>query len=193
MTTVVGKVQSVHAGLSGDLGKEAHDSIQLELDGVVGDRHRSFQRETWERDKQPKGTIRRNERHWSAVSVEEIKHIEREMDLVEPLSAASLGANLCLEGVPDLSRLPRGSLLKFSSGVELMVEEYNPPCREMGRKLASIHTSNSGEPLAETAFSQAAKFSRGVVGVVEVAGVIRAGDDVTVELYRPPKWLRNSD
>ncbi len=116
MTTVVGKVQSVHAGLSGDLGKEAHDSIQLELDGVVGDRHRSFQRETWERDKQPKGTIRRNERHWSAVSVEEINHIEREMDLVEPLSAASLGANLCLEGVPDLSRLPRGSLLKFSSG-----------------------------------------------------------------------------
>ena len=193
MTTVVGKVQSVHAGLSGDLGKEAHDSIQLELDGVVGDRHRSFQRKTWERDKQPKGTIRRNERHWSAVSVEEISHIEQEMDLAEPLSAASLGANLCLEGVPDLSRLPRGSLLKFSSGAELMVEEYNPPCLEMGAQLASIHSSNSGEPLADTAFSQAAKFSRGVVGVVEVAGVISAGDEVTVELYQPPKWLRNAD
>ena len=138
-------------------------------------------------------TIRRNERHWSAVSVEEISLIEQAMDLAEPLSAASLGANLCLEGVPDLSHLPRGSLLKFSSGVELMVEEYNPPCLEMGAKLASIHSSNSGEPLADTAFSQAAKFSRGVVGVVEVAGVISAGDEVTVELYQPPKWLRNAD
>ena len=193
MTTVVGKVRSLHAGVSEDLGKETRETIQLELDGVVGDRHRSFQRETWEDDKQPKGTIRRNERHWSAVSVEEISLIEQAMDLAEPLSAASLGANLCLEGVPDLSRLSRGSLLKFSSGVELMVEEYNPPCLEMGAKLASIHSSNSGEPLADRAFSQAAKCSRGVVGVVEVAGVISAGEEVTVELYQPPKWLRNAD
>ena len=110
MTTVVGKVRSVHAGVSEDLGKETRETIQLELDGVVGDRHRSFQRETWEDDKQPKGTIRRNERHWSAVSVEEISLIEQAMDLAEPLSAASLGANLCLEGVPDLSRLSTISL-----------------------------------------------------------------------------------
>jgi MOSC domain-containing protein YiiM len=193
MTAVVGKVVSVHAGLGEDLSKEAQDSIQLELDGVVGDRHRSSQRTTWEGDKQPKGTVRRNERHWSAVSVEEIQHIEKEMDLAEPLSAASLGANLCLEGVPGLSRLAKGSLLKFSSGVELMIEEYNPPCRDMGKKLASLHSSKSGEALADTAFSQAAKFSRGVVGVVEVAGAINTGDEVTVQLYQPPKWLRNPD
>ena len=193
MSVVVGKVVSVHAGVGEDLGKEAQDSIQLELDGVVGDRHRSFQRKTWEGDKQPEGTVRRNERHWSAVSVEEIQHIEKEMDLAEPLSAASLGANLCLEGVPDLSRLTKGSLLKFSSGVELMVEEYNPPCLDMGKKLASLHSRKSGEALADTAFSQAAKFSRGVVGVIEVAGTINTGEEVTVELYQPPKWLRNTD
>ena len=193
MSSVVGKVVLVHRGTGEDLGKEVQDSIQLELDGVVGDRHRSFQRETWEHDKQPEGTVRRNERQWSAVSVEEMSHIATKMDLAEPLTAASLGANLCLRGIPDLSRLPRGSLLKFSSGVELQVEEYNPPCLEMGKKLASIYTTHSGEPLAETAFSQAAKFSRGVVGVVEVAGVISAGDAVTVELYQPPKWLRDKD
>ena len=190
MTVVVGKVVSVYAGVGKDLAKEEHASIQLELDGVVGDRHRSFERESWEGDKQAKGTIRRNERHWSAVSVEEIAHITTEMDLAQPLLAESLGANLCLEGVPSLSRLPKGSLLKFASGVELMVEEYNPPCLEMGQKLAALHSSNSGELLADTVFSQAAKFSRGVVGVVEVAGVIQAGDEVTVELYQPPKWLR---
>jgi MOSC domain-containing protein YiiM len=190
MTVVVGKVVSVYAGVGEGLAKEEHASIQLELDGVAGDRHRSFERKNWEGDKQAKGTIRRNERHWSAVSVEEIAHITTEMDLTQPLLAESLGANLCLEGVPNLSRLPKGSLLKFASGVELMVEEYNPPCLEMGQKLAALHSSNSGEPLADTAFSQAAKFSRGVVGVVEVAGVIKAGDEVTVELYQPPKWLR---
>ena len=110
--------------------------------------------------------------------------------MVQPLLAASLGANLCLQGVPDLSRLPRGSLLKFSSGVELMVEEYNPPCREMSEKLAAMHASNSGEWIPAGAFSQAAKFSRGVVVVVEVAGIISAGDEVRVELPQLPKWLR---
>ena len=112
------------------------------------------------------------------------------MDLAEPLLATSLGANLCLEGVPELSRLSRGTVLKFSSGVELMVEEYNPPCSDMGEKLASMHTSNSGEVIADNAFSQAAKFLRGVVGVVEVAGVINVGDEVVVEPERLPKWLR---
>jgi hypothetical protein len=42
-----------------------------------------------------------------------------------------------------------------------------------------------------TAFSGAAKFQRGVVGVVEVAGTIRSGDAVFVEAEQLPKWLRD--
>lgn len=186
----MGRVVSVHAGASGTLSKETRDAIEVELDGIVGDRHRGFFRENWKDDKQAEGVIRRNERHWSAVSVEELASIQQAMNLVQPLLAESLGANLCLQGVPDLSRLARGSLLKFSSGVELMVEEYNPPCREMGEKLAAMHTGNSDEWIPAGAFSQAAKFLRGVVGVVEVAGIIRAGDEVRVEPPQLPKWLR---
>ena len=115
----------MHAGSNDDLSKERYPSIQAELDGIVGDRHRSYSRETWSGDKQPKGTLRRNERQWSAVSVEELVDIQKNMDLKEPLSAASLGANLCLKGLPELSRLPKGTLLKFLSGAELIVEEYN--------------------------------------------------------------------
>jgi hypothetical protein len=189
---ITGKVVSVHAGLSDDLGKEQHPSIQAELDGIIGDRHRSHARRTWSGDKQPEGTVRRNERQWSAVSIEELVDIQQKMDLKEPLSAASLGANLCLEGLPELSRLPKGTLLKFPSGAELMVEEYNPPCREMGQKLAALHETISGKPLSTTAFSKAAKLSRGVVGVIEVAGTITAGDDVAVILYDSPKWLARS-
>ena len=166
--------------------------IQLELDGIVGDRHQSHERSTWQGDKQPEGTIRRNERQWSAVSVEELADIQDAMDLSEPLTATCLGANLCLSGLKELSRLPRGTLLKFPSGAELIVEEYNPPCHDMGKILASKYTSRSGKPLSSTAFSKAAKLTRGVVGVVDVAGRISAGDEVTVELYETPTWLVRS-
>jgi MOSC domain-containing protein YiiM len=189
---IMAHVVSVHSGSNDDLSKEEHPSIQIELDGVVGDRHRSFERTTWEGDKQPEGTTRRNERQWSAVSVEELARIQSDMDLSEPLTPTDLGANLCLQGINELSRLPKGTLLKFPSGVELIVEEYNPPCHDMGKKLAAVHTTRSGDALLSTAFSKAAKLTRGVVGVVEAAGPISAGDEVIVEVYEAPAWLKRS-
>ena len=192
MTKVVARVVSVHAGSNDDLSKEEHPTIQLELDGVVGDRHQSYQRRTWQGDKQPEGTIRRNERQWSAVSIEELAEIQDAMDLTEPPGATDLGANLCLAGLPELSRMPKGTLLKFPSGAELMVEEYNPPCHDMGKKLAAKYTTRSGEVLSSTAFSKAAKLNRGVVGVVEAAGAISAGDELTVDIYETPAWLLRS-
>lgn len=185
-------VVSVHAGSNDNLSKDQHASVQVELDGFVGDRHRSFERTTWQGDKQRQGTIRRNERQWSAVSVEELAEIGEAMDLIEPLTASSLGANLCLSGLNELSRLPRGTVLKFPSGAELIVEEFNPPCHDMGKQLASVLSTRSGKPLSSTAFSKAAKLTRGVVGVVEVAGKISAGDEVTIELYEAPRWLARS-
>jgi MOSC domain-containing protein YiiM len=185
-------VVSVHSGSNDDLSKQQHTTIQVELDGVVGDRHQSYVREAWKGDKQPEGSVRRNERQWSAVSVEELAEIQGAMDLSAPLTAARLGANLCLSGISELSRLPRGTILKFPSGAELMVEEFNPPCHELGTLIAAEHTTRSGRDLSSTAFSKAAKLSRGVVGVVEAAGSISAGDVVTVEIYETPSWLQRS-
>lgn len=194
MKTIVAQVASVHAGSNDDLSKDEQATIQVELDGVVGDRHRSYKRPTWQGDKQPEGTIRRNERQWSAVSLEELAEIQHAMDLTEPLTATCLGANLCLAGIKEFSRLPKGTVLKFPSGAELMVEEFNPPCHDMGKELASKYTTRTGEPLSSTAFSKAAKLTRGVVGVVEAAGMISAGDEVTVKIYETPAWLaRSSD
>ncbi|MDA9559607.1 MOSC domain-containing protein [Porticoccaceae bacterium] len=192
MNKITGLVDSVYLGASEEtLSKQSRDSLNAQLDGLVGDRHGSIEREAWGAgDKQVEGVIRRNERQWSAVSVEELAAIAKAMDLTEPLSAASLGANLCLSGVPELSRLPKGSILKFPSGAELMVEEYNPPCLDMGKKLASIHSTQSGKAIHDTAFSQAAQYTRGLVGVVEVPGMINAGDRVEVTVYQPPLWLR---
>ena len=186
---IIGQVVSVHAGLNTDLGKGQQAAIDLRLDGVVGDRHRSFERETWAGDKQPEGVTRRNERQWSAVSIEELEEISKAMELRGPLSAECLGANICFSGVPEFSRLPKGTVLQFPSGAELTVEEYNPPCHEMGKKISSSYKTQSGEPISTTAFSKAAKLTRGVVGVVDVAGTVNTGDDVTIILYETPPWL----
>ena len=192
MKTIIATVVSVHSGSNDDLSKEEHASIQVELDGIVGDRHRSYTRDTWKGDKQPLGTVRRNERQWSAVSVEELTEISEAMNLKKTITAASVGANLCIEGIPELSRLPKGTMLKFPSGVELLVEEFNPPCGDMSKRQASLHQTKSGECPSATAFAKAAKLNRGVVGVVEAAGTISAGDEVTVVLYETPSWLVRS-
>ena len=192
MEEIVAKIVSVHSGSNDDLSKEEHASIQVELDGIVGDRHRSYVRDTYKVDKQPYGTVRRNERQWSAVSAEELASISAEMNLKEGITAASVGANLCIEGISELSRLPKGTLLQFPSGAELTVEEFNPPCSDMSKIQALRHQTESGEPVSDTAFSKAAKLNRGVVGVVEAAGEINAGDEVTVVLYEQPSWLTRS-
>jgi len=69
VAALAGIVVSVHAGSNDDLSKEERPSIQVELDGIVGDAHRAFSRECWSGDKQPQGTVRRNERQWSADAI----------------------------------------------------------------------------------------------------------------------------
>jgi hypothetical protein len=100
------QVISVHTGSNKDSSKDEHPSIQAELNGIVGDAHQSYERKAWAGgDKQPEGTVRRNERQWSAVSVEELAEISAELDLTEDISAACVGANLCFSGISELSRL----------------------------------------------------------------------------------------
>ncbi len=184
-------IVSVYVGVEGQHGKEQRDSILLELDGVVGDRHQSFSRTCYDGDKQAKGTLRRNERQWSAVSVEELAEISESLRLTAPLTAADLGANLCLQGVQDLSRLPMGTILSFPSGAELMVSEYNPPCLDKGAQLADKYETHSGA-LSNIDFPKAAKLTRGIVGVVEVPGTIEPGDEVEIRVYQHPSWLARS-
>ena len=59
----------------------------------------------------------------------------------------------------------------------------------MSEHLAQNLKTNSGVTLSNSAFSEAAKFSRGLVGVVEVPGIVNVGDEVTVIRYKPAPWL----
>ncbi len=193
MDKIRGVVVSVHVGNHEHLAKEAQASIEFALDGIVGDRHRGYTRKCWAGgDKHTEGTLRRNERQWSAVSVQELADVSTAMELRDTLTAAETGVNLCLDGIGELSRLPKGSLLKFPSGAELIVEEYNPPCGCAGTELAKRHRTQTGAKLENTAYSKAAKLSRGLVGSIEVAGMVSAGDEVEVAVYSHPSWLQRS-
>ena len=184
--TLNGKVVSVHVGNNEDMSKQAQPSLKAEIGGISGDKHNCPVRETWSGEWQPEGTIRRNERQWSAVSMEELAHISERLDLTEPLSATTLGANLCIEGIPEFSLLTRGTSLWFPSGAVLMVEEYNPPCGDMGEQIAVTYSTHSGESLTGQSWLRPASGRRGLVGVIDVAGDIRAGDEVEIRVYGEP-------
>jgi len=184
--TLTGKVISVHSGGNEDLSKHIRESLDVEIGGIAGDKHQGFVRKAWEGEWEPAGTRRRNERQWSGVSVEELAHIMERLDLTKPLTPETLGANLCVAGIPEFSLLPKGTKLVFPSGAVLLVEEYNPPCTDMGAQIAAKYTTTSGKPLADDAWLRPASGRRGVVGVVDVPGVIEAGDDVEVRIYEAP-------
>jgi MOSC domain-containing protein YiiM len=191
MKKLTGKVHSVHTGSNNNLGTIEEDVIEVQLDGIKNDPHRGYTRKTWVGDKQKEGTIRRNERQWSAVSLEEIAKISKTMNLSTLIDPSTLGANLCLSGISNFSSLPKGSILKFPSGVELMIEEYNPPCSGMGKRIAEVHTDHSKQKISNTAFSKASKLNRGLVGTIETTGKICKGDTVSITVYAHPKWLNN--
>jgi hypothetical protein len=184
--TLAGRVVSVHLGNNEDFSKEQQESLLAEIGGFAGDKHQGPVREAFDGEWEPKGTLRRNERHWSGVSVEELAHISDCLDLTEPLGPAILGANLCIEGIAEFSLLPKGTKLLFPSGAVLLVEEYNPPCSDMGAQIAARYSTRSGEPLNEQSWLRPASGRRGLVGVVDVPGQIQPGDEVKVRIFETP-------
>jgi hypothetical protein len=56
----------------------------------------------------------------------------------------------------------------------------------MGERITAKHTTQTGERAAGHLFPSRAFGLRGVVGVVDVPGVIQAGDKVIVQLVDAP-------
>ena len=193
MKKIIGKIDSLFLGvIEEELIKRSVKQLEFRLDGVIGDRHAGFERVTWEGDdKQVANTLRRNERQWSAVSSEELDEISEKMNLRVPLNAGDIGANFCVSGANNFSKLPKGTIFKFDSGVELIVEEYNPPCLGMSKNLSQKILDKNGNVLDETLFLQVAKYLRGLVGVVEVPGIIHKNDEFLIIPYTSPRWAKN--
>jgi len=187
MRELIGTLVSVHIQADPDPNDPPRESVIAELDGLVGEAHRGFSRIAQSYDPDPTGTVRRNERQWSGVSTEELAVIRERMGLREPLAPETLCANLCVKGIPDFSKLPKGSRLLFPSGAALLVEEGNPPCSYIGELIEERYTTGSGETAAGTLFPKSALGLRGVVGVVDIAGVLAPGDRIVVQVFEPPE------
>lgn len=178
--TIHARVAGIYAARSAeDLTSVPADALALELAGIAGDRHYGFARKAGSREPwYPRGTEIRSGRQVSIVSVEELAEVARRMEL-PALPAEWIGANLLLEGVPNLSYLPPGTRLFFEGDASLAVEGVNAPCRDAGRSIAR-HTGGRSE--LELMFPKVARDLRGVVASVERAGIIRAGTDVQVRI-----------
>ncbi|PCI05523.1 MAG: molybdenum cofactor sulfurase [Hyphomicrobiales bacterium] len=187
-----GKVANVLAAKGTDFVSEAVDELVLNYGGIEGDFHAGLTRSSGSREPWYKrGTQMRNERQISILSVEELSEIAPAMGLDE-LKPEWIGANLVLEGVPNLSYLPPRSLLFFDGGVTLRVDGYNAPCRLAGGSIA-IHVGavGDGEEARATdmalSFKDAAHMKRGLVAWVEREGVIKPGEDFTVRVWE--QWV----
>ncbi|GLQ37339.1 molybdenum cofactor sulfurase [Rhizobium albus] len=161
-------------------------SLDLTFDGIVGDFHagatrRSGGREPW----YPRGTEMRNERQLSIVAADELAKAAVDMG-VDRIRPEWIGANLLLDGVPQLSMLPPRTLLFFANGVTLKIDGQNAPCRLAGGSIADHFPDHDRTALA-LSFKDAAKRRRGLVAWVEKPGRISVGESVKVHV--PEQWI----
>lgn len=158
--------------------KQPRLQIEFGLDGIIGDRHAGFTKLADGRDEGIKrGTIVRNWRQWSAVSVEELKRVadHLKVDNIEP---SWLGANITFSGYDQVTSIPKGSTIWFPSGLVLTVEGENAPCIGPGKVIAQKF-----EGIRPADFPSAAKKLRGLVGVVYRAGKLTTGDEALVKIF----------
>jgi len=201
-----GRVAQVLKAAGRDFVSKPVSELPLTFDGVAGDFHagptrKSGGREPW----YPRGTLMRNERQVSILSVEELAAIADNMGLPR-VEGGWIGANLVLEGIADLSYLPPRTLLFFEGGATLRIDGYNAPCRLAGGAIARhVGASRTGgsllamfddTPKAEVDwtktdmalnFVQAAYMKRGLVAWVEKEGVIRPDTAVDVRIWE--QWV----
>jgi len=178
MEKLKGSVVSVHIGKKGELGKEATDEISSTIEGIQGDRHFGYTR--WSKSKE---CAVRNDRQWTALSVEEVDIIRQNMELRE-LAAETLGPNIVVQGIPEFSQLPRGTKLLFENGAIFVVEEFTDPCSRMGQHIADKYKIDANNQLIKpNLFPKASNNERGLVGVIDRPGIIKPGDAVEVVPY----------
>jgi hypothetical protein len=184
MTDPANKLTAVlvatYAAFGKDFVSAAVPELVLTFEGIAGDVHAGLTRKSGGREPwYPRGTVIRNERQLSILSVEELAEIGERLD-VAPFRPEWLGANLLLEGVPRLTQLPPRTQLMFPSGATIRIDGDNDPCRQAGRAIVR-HVPD--RPDLEFGFVKAAKDRRGLVGWVEREGTIQPGDRVSIRVW----------
>ena len=183
-TEITGRV--VWLGLVGDRAGSLRScevrEVSARFAGLEGESHSGLVRPACSRvsGQYPRDTPIRNVRQISIVSREEMAAIAVDMG-VPVLRPEWLGANLVLEGLPDLTLLPPSARLIFEGGAALTVDMENAPCQFPAREIEAEHPGHGA------AFRRAARNRRGVTAWVEREGTIRLGE--LARLHVPPLRL----
>ncbi|RUT35105.1 molybdenum cofactor sulfurase [Arsenicitalea aurantiaca] len=178
--TLEGRVTQLLAAEGSSFETTAVPALDLSYEGIPADRHSGLLRKSGPREPwYPRGTEMRNERQLSILGQDELLALARDLD-IPCLAAEWIGGNLVLEGVPHVSLLPPRTLLMFDGGVTIRIDGDNGPCRKSG---AMIARHVEGRPDLEFAFVKIAQHRRGVLGWVERAGRITAGETVRVRIW----------
>jgi hypothetical protein len=174
-----GKVEFVGVGVSSSsLVTTAQNPITLTWEGVAGDTHAGWMRKSDAREPHyPRGTLIRNHRQVTLVSVEELAEVATAMQLPQVLPEW-LGANICISGIAGLTQLAPATRLFFADGAVLMVTYENLPCVGPGKVIQAQFPERAG---LQSRFPKAAMHKRGLVAVVEKPGTVRVGEAVTVK------------
>jgi len=166
---------------------EAVEELVLTTEGIVGDRHYGYLRDSDTRVKHlyKKGIPVRNNRQWLGISSSEIWQMAKTLSTPD-LTPELLGVNLLIDGVGDLSELPPLTHLIFSpfnifeagrdEDVVLVSYCQALPCTVAGKALAKPFNDAS----LETRFPKAALGYRGLLGWVQKGGTVRPGYTVHV-------------
>ena len=201
-----GRVAQVLKAGGRDFVSHSAGELRVTFEGVEGDNHAGLTRASGSREPwYPRGTVMRNERQISILSVEDLAVIADNLGLPR-VEGGWIGANLVLEGIPSLSFLPPRTLLFFEGGATLRIDGYNAPCRLAGGSIARhVGASRTGgnllsmledKPRGEPdwtatdmalAFVDAAHMKRGLVAWVEKEGAIRPDTEVTLRVWE--QWV----
>ena len=162
------------------LRSQPAEEVAMTFEGIEGESHSGLVRLSCARvtGQYPKGTPIRNSRQISIVSTEEMAAVAAAMDL-PAIRPEWLGANLVVEGLPELTLVPPSARLVFAGGAALVVDMENAPCQFPAREIEREH------PGRGAAFRGAAGNRRGVTAWVEREGLVALGE--AFRLHVPPQ------
>ena len=179
MGSIIGVVREVYRCVPDTRISESVPLLHCTTNGIIGDRHYGSTRSTGKRDIVKGfrvGTIIKNNRQCSILSLEELARIADNLG-VPSVSGADLGANIVVEGIHNLTKMPSRTVYCIGETLLSSAGE-NFPCRPGGMALAARY----GREELAAYFSKRAMGLRGQVGFFRLEGTITPGDEVRVVL-----------
>ncbi len=129
--------------------------VKATFEGFEGDLHAGLTRLSDVRvPHYPRRTVIRNTRQFSMLSIEELAEIAQAMQVPEVLPEW-VGANLAMQGIPNLTMLPPSTRIFFPGDAVLVVDAENMPCTGPARAIQQhyLRPTETGAKVPESCYA----------------------------------------